>query len=128
MWTTNYPTTEEGRGTYELSVSDVPPPLPYDVRVNVGEVDPARDFEIVLVVPEDYLRTLPPNLRPVVLALVASGGPDEALEEYEELASVYDPVAKVVRAQVPRRAVGPPRLDDNTREALLLVAPGYGGP
>ncbi|MGH7675875.1 MAG: M23 family metallopeptidase, partial [Gemmatimonadales bacterium] len=41
--------------------------------------------------------------------------------------STFDPATRLVRAQVPLRAIGPPRVDDGTIEAILLVGSTPGG-
>ncbi len=119
--TTNTPATEAGRVTWEVSVA-LPAPLPYDVRINSGDVAPGTEFEAVLTVPDSYLNSLPTDHTPQVFAQMVEGGPHEDLDLYRVLASDFDPQAKVVRAQVPLRAVRLPRLDDGTIEVILLVA------
>ncbi len=118
--TTNAPQTEGGRVRWDVSVGP-PAPLPYDVRINSGNVAPATSFEIVLTVPDSYLNTLPANRTPYVFAQMVSGGAMEDLDLYERVVgSRFDEVAKVVRAAVPTSAVRPPG-PDGTFEVISLV-------
>lgn len=121
MSITNTPQTQEGRVTWDVSVGPPATPLPYDVRINTGSVMPTRGFEAVLRVPDTYLSALPPNHTPQVFAQIVGSGAQENLDLYRKLPSVFDPTTKLVRAQVPLRAIGPPRVDDGTIAAILLV-------
>ena len=103
---------------------DVPPrgqALPYHIIVSTGNVAPAAGFEVILEVPDTFLASLPPNHTVRVFAQIVGGGAEEALDEFDPLASDFEPATKVVRARVPRRAVRPPRSNAGTIEAILLV-------
>ncbi len=117
--TTNAPQTEEGRVRWDVSMGP-PAPLPYDVRINSGNVAPATSFEIVLTVPDSYLNTLPANRTPYVFAQIVSGGAMEDLDLYEVLDSDFDPAANVVRATVPLEAIRPPG-PDGMFQIIVLV-------
>jgi len=118
--TTNAPQTEEGRVRWDLSMGP-PAPLPYDVRINSGNVAPATGFEVVLTVPDSYLNTLPANRTPYVFAQIVSGGAMEDLDLYEVVVdSHFDPAANVVRATVPLEAIRPPG-PDGMFQIIVLV-------
>ncbi len=118
--TTNAPQTEVGRVRWDVSVGP-PAPLPYDVRINSGNVAPATSFEIVLTVPDSYLNTLPANRTPYVFAQIVSGGAMEDLDLYEVVVdSHFDEVANVVRATVPLEAIRPPG-PDGMFQIIVLV-------
>lgn len=97
---------------YDMDVPPRGPPLPYHIIVSTGKVAPATGFEVILDVPDSFLASLPPDHIVRVFAQIVGGGAEEALDEFDPLASDFDPGTKVVRAHVPRRAVqlptGPP--------------------
>ena len=118
--TTNAPQTDGGRVKWDVSVGP-PAPLPYDVRINSGNVAPATGFEVVLTVPDSYLNTLPANRTPYVFAQMVSGGAMEDLDLYEVVVdSHFDPAANVVRATVPLEAIRPPG-PDGMFQIIVLV-------
>ncbi len=117
--TTNAPQTEAGRVKWDVSVGP-PAPMPYDVRINSGNLAPATSFEIVLTVPDSYLNTLPANRTPYVFAQIVSGGAMEDLDHYEVLDSDFDPAANMVRATVPLEAIRPPG-PDGMFQIIVLV-------
>lgn len=121
--TTNTPATPAGQAAYWLhgggpkpaqldpteTPPDVrgdvePPPLPYDFRIS-GEVAPARGYEVELVIPDAYLRTLPAGFTPRVFALTETGGPLESHMSYRMMESQFDPEGHVLRGQIIRHAV-----------------------
>ncbi len=109
--TTNTPQTEAGRITWDVSVGP-PASMPYDVRINSGNVAPATSFEIILTVPDSYLNTVPANRTPYVFAQIVSGGLQEDLDHYQVLVdSDFDPTSNGVRATVPLEAIRPPGPD-----------------
>lgn len=106
---------------YDMDVPPRGPALPYHIIVSTGDVAPAAGFEVILDVPDTFLASLPPNHTVRVFAQIVGGGAEEALDEFDPLASDFEPATKVVRARVPRRAIRPPRSNDGTIEAILLV-------
>lgn len=134
--TTNTPATPAGQADYwvvgggpkpvpldSTETPDVrtdvePPPLSYDIRIS-GEVAPARDYEVELVILDAYLHTLPAGFTPRVFALTESGGPLESHMSYDMMESQFDPERQVVRAQVSRGAVW--SRPNGRFEVILLV-------
>ena len=106
---------------YDMDVPPRGPPLPYHIIVSTGSVASAAGFEVILEVPDTFLASLPPNHTARVFAQIVGGGAEEALDEFDPLASDFDPATKLVRAHVPQRAVRPPRRDTGMIEAILLV-------
>lgn len=117
---TDAPSSEEERTRWDVS-SGPPPPMPHDIRIHFGPEAPATAFEVVVAVPNTYLRAVPDDRRPHLFARVVSGGDMEDLDLYEPVVeSSFDAQDQVVRATVPASAVRPAGAD-GVVSAILLV-------
>lgn len=117
---TSSPETEED---YEHSVSifEGGTRLPYEIRINSGNVEPATSFDIVLNVPDSFINTLPPNTDIQVFVQIFQASEHEAHDSFELFESTFDPLTKTVRAALPESSFTIVRHVDGTYEAIVIV-------
>ena len=120
LLTTPAPVTPEGRTLWDVSLGPPSIQLPYDIRINSGAVAPAAAFEATLVVPDEFLRSMPPGHVPQIFALLVEGNDNENMEIYRRLDSDWDPSTGKVHAEIPLVALGT-RVDDGTTEIVLSI-------
>ena len=121
LLTTSGPSTPSGRTDWDVSVGGPSVPLAYDIRVRTGDQPPTTPFDIAIVIPADYLRSIPPSHRPALFAHFMEGGGSEALEILRKVASTIDATGDTLRAEVPLAAVLPPSPPDTRYETILVV-------
>ncbi len=96
-------------------------PVPFEIRINTGELAPATDLEVELIVPSEFLTTLPPNHIVAAFAQFLEGGEEELHGFFEPLPSTLDPTIRTVRSALRRLAFRREWRHDETFEAIVKV-------
>lgn len=95
---------------------------PYEVRFNVGNVQPSTDVSCTLNLRPEFLARLGPNSGVQVFAQMLEGGSDgEFLDSFELFASTVDAPRGTVSATLPAQAFTDSRTADGTYEAVVVV-------
>jgi hypothetical protein len=76
-----------------------PPPMSFDVQISGGRI-PSGPIQVTMVVPDDYLATVPDGFTPKIFVELESGGAQELHGYYDILDSEFDPATGLVRARV----------------------------
>ena len=97
------------------------PRIPYEIRINSGNVGPATSFDVVLDVPDSFINSLPPDHQIDVFAQIYDEGDGEIIDQFHGFDSTFEPVAKTVRSALHRRAFTNQRRLDLTYEAIVIV-------
>jgi len=120
VMTTSSPETAED---YEHSVSifEGGSRLPYEIRINSGNVEPSTSFDMILNIPDSFINTLPSNVDIQVFAQIFQASEHEALDHFELFDSTFDPLTKTVRAALPKSSFTIVRHVDGTYEAIVIV-------
>lgn len=119
MATSSPETEEDYKATMEID--ETGPRLPYEIRINSGNVEPATSFDIVLNVPDSFINTLPVGAKIEVFVQLLHIGEYEALDNfYYGFSSTFDPATKTVRATIPKSAFTTFRRLDKTYEAIVV--------
>jgi len=94
------PTTDNARGSYELwGIGG--PYLSFDVLVEAGQ-KPQADYEVTIMLPGDYLRQIPSNLKPMAFREVLHGSPQELHYVYEAVPTELEANSRRLRVKVPK--------------------------
>lgn len=97
-------------------------PMLHEVRVNTGDLAPAAEVEVAVVVSEEFLGRLPEGHVPWAYVLLLSGGPLETLNNFWPFPNEYEPATRKLRVILGRSAFGDvERRPDGALEAVIMV-------
>lgn len=113
--------TSAARALFAFTSDTTPPPLANEIRINSSTVAPALAVEVRVALADAFIASIPVDLVPRVFAQLVTGGPMEHLDHFEPFPSNYDPLGKLVRAQLPPDVFDDERRSDLTFEAVLMV-------
>jgi hypothetical protein len=94
------PMTDAVQAGYELWEVGRPY-LSFDVLIEASQ-KPQSDYELTIMLPNDYLRQVPSNLKPTAFREVLHGSPLELHYHYEELPTELDVKYSQLRVKVPK--------------------------
>lgn len=112
----NSPATQE-----DFSATAEGPRLPYEIRINAGDVPPVTSFDVVFNVPESFANSIAPDHQLEIFAQPIESGEIEALGHFRGFPSVFDSVNNSVRATLPPEAFTNESSLDGSYEAILIV-------
>lgn len=96
--------------------------LPYELRINSGQVAPNTDFTATIPLSSSFLASLPSDAEVQVFAQILENGGDEVLDSFELFPSTFSAAARTITATLPREAFTDLRTADASFEAIILVA------
>ncbi|MGH2610184.1 MAG: hypothetical protein ACRDHF_13975, partial [Tepidiformaceae bacterium] len=76
------------------------PPLPYEIRINTGLVAPLEGFEVLFVLPDAFLQSVPPGYQVRVFAQILEVTEMHAHDDFMLFDSQFEPNTHTVRAQL----------------------------
>ena len=113
---TNFPETRE---VLDITVGN--PRLPYEIRINSGNVAPVTSVDVMFNVPDQLTASVPPDQRLQVFAQIYDAGKEEILDHFHDFPSTFDPVTKKADANLPMHAFSNRRQLDLTYEAIVIM-------
>ena len=97
------------------------PRLPYEIRVNSGNIASATSFDVVLDVPDSFIASLPPDTPQIEIfaQILEDEGAEESLHHFHRFPSTFDAVTKKVNTTLPTYAFTNRRQLDLTYDAII---------
>lgn len=93
----------------------------YELRIDTGKVLIAKDAQVIMPVPTDFLAQLPSDSEVKVFVQVLQDGGQETLDSFELFDAVYSPTAGTVTLTVPPSAFTNRRNIEETYETIIVI-------
>jgi hypothetical protein len=94
--------------------------VPYEIRINSGNVGPATSFDVILDVPDTFITSLPPGQEIVVFAQIF-GDVEEILDDFQNFPTTFDAATKKASTTLEWDAFTNQRNLELTYEAIVIV-------
>ena len=95
--------------------------LPYEIRINSGNIGPATSVDVNVHVPTDVVASLPTKRHIGAFVQILSESDLEALDNFQGFPSDFDPLTQSVRVTLPESAFTNKRTSDTSYEAILAL-------
>ncbi len=96
----------------------------WELRINSGDAPPETPVTVSLVVPSEFLDSLPPDREPAVFALLVQGSELDLIESFAGVRSAFDSSSNRISIELRANVFTDQRTSDSTFEAIVVVAAG----
>ncbi len=100
--------------------------FPYEIRINSGKEQTATDFDVIVHVPDDFMKMLGANGELHVFGRIRQESDHEVLDSFEGgFASTFDRAGQAVFVKLPSWAFTDKRRPDRSYEAVIVLAASF---
>ncbi len=96
----------------------------WELRINSGDAAPETPVTVSLVVPSEFLDSLPPDRQPAVFALLVQGSELDLIDSFAGVRSAFDSSSNRIGIELRANVFTDLRTPDSTFEAIVVVAAG----
>ncbi len=96
----------------------------WELRINSGDAPPETPVTVSLVVPSEFLDSLPPDREPDVFTLAVQGSELDLIESFAGIRSAFDSSSNRISIELRANVFTDQRTSDSTFEAIVVVAAG----
>jgi hypothetical protein len=96
----------------------------WELRINSGDAPPETPVTVSLVVPSEFLDSLPPDREPDVFTLAVQGSELDLIESFAGIRSAFDSSSNRISIELRANVFTDQRTPDGTFEAIVVVASG----
>ena len=96
----------------------------WELRINSGDAAPDTPVTVSLVVPSEFLDSLPPDREPAVFALLVQGSELDLIDSFAGVRSAFDSSSNRISIELRANVFTDQRTPDSTFEAIVVVAAG----
>ena len=95
---------------------------PWELRINSGDAAPEIPVTVSLVVPSEFLDSLPPDREPAVFALLVQGSELDLIHSFVEIfPAVFDSSSNRISTELSANVFTDQRTSDSTFEVIVVV-------
>ncbi len=94
----------------------------WELRINSGDAPPDTPVTVSLVVPSEFLDSLPPDREPAVVSLLVQGSELDLIHSFVEIyPAVFDSSSNRISTELRANVFTDQRTSDSTFEAMVVV-------